>query len=154
MTEFNNKKLNEAPGTADAGRAENIEYVVISQTRQKLDEVLEPSHEEIINPEDLYANVLANAYGIAIGKSMGMNLEFCINNIAHGLSIAFKKQGKIINEEQVMDQINIMFKYQKRMDSINNGFLDPQESAMRMLSESNHFIKNLCMRLQLSGLLE
>ena len=53
-----------------------------------------------------------------------------------------------------MSQINIMFEHQKRMDSINNGFFNPQESEMRMVVNSESFIKNLCMRLQLAGLLD
>jgi len=147
---FNGKRLiEELNSIADNEGIETIRNAALLQTRLQLTEIIEP-----VNPEDLYGNTLRKAYETSISMSIGQEVINCINNMPCEFSKAFEEHGIRMSENQIKTQLSDMLNYQIDLDLRQADFFDSEQSVLKMIVKSNHFIKNLCIRLQLAGLLE
>ena len=132
-------KLPEPPHKETRGK-ENIRELPPDspEIRLRLQEALKPQTEEIINPEDRLKTPLLTAIGYACAPDK--NILEVINDICVGCSNVFQRNGFQVNKRDVAKQLNILIYRYGHFEIV--------------ISDLDRFTQDLCIGLQLSGLLE
>ena len=140
------EKLN---SIVDSEGIETVKDATLLQTRLQLNEIIEP-----ISPERLYTKTLWRAYTTGISMSVGQKSNVYIKNMSREFSREFKEHGISISEKQIKAQLSNIIKHQKNLDHKNYDYYNLEESTLKAISNSDKFIQNLCIYLQLAGHLE
>jgi len=117
------------------------------KARPEIQKIL--TYDTIINPEDRYHAILMKAYinTMAIGEDTVANI---VKSLAYHFATGFKSEGINIDVKKIESFIFATIEHNiKKMP-----FLDSKKALAKSFQDPDKLIQDLCIRLQLDGLLD
>jgi hypothetical protein len=131
---------------AKTGGMDVIRNPELLKTRPEIQKIL--SHDNIINPEDRYNAILMKAYINAMPNEDD-TIANIVRSLAYHFSAGFQSEGVRIDVRKIESLILKTIEH----DIEKMPFADSRKILIKSLKDPEKLIQDLCIRLQLAGLL-